>query len=387
MSDKHTLTILHIIAVNGIGGAEKLLVTLLPALLEKGTQATCLLFYTSPYLPDAKSIGAALAQKGIPIIYREYSGIFQQANLSFIAATIQSQSPDVVHVHLKHAEIWIALLKVFGKVKQPVVATLHGYRDQYHSVHGLQWNSRGKFSPYYWLSRFAASRIDRFISISNGVARFFMASGMVAKEKMKTIYHGTTVDDIHLVPRQQADPDFVVIGRLVGFKGHRYALEAMTILAKKYPQAQLHFYGVGPEEESLRQMTTALGLEANVIFHGFVENLKEKLPDHSIALMPSIGEPFGLVFFDAFKAGLPVVAFDLPAGNEIIQDKENGLLANPLDAASLAARVEELLQDAELFQSTRQKAIAVLKDHFTIGQMAERYIDFYRETVEVTGKK
>lgn len=378
--------ILHVIAINGIGGAEKLLVDLLPATQEKGMPCSCLIFHQPAFVREAKSIGDALLEKGIPVIYQSYGSLLQKANRQTILSVVSQQKPLLIHAHLKHAELWLAMLKWMGKIRIPVVTTLHGYRDQYHNAFGLQWHTSAKKSFYYWLTRFTAANADRCISISNGITTFFIQSGLVKKEKIRTIYHGTNTGSLVLREPQPPRADFVLMGRLVRFKGHRYALEAIVHLKEKYPQAQLHIYGRGPEEENLRNMAVGLNIGENVFFHGFVQNLPEKLSSHSIALMPSIGEPFGLVFFDAFKAGLPVVAFDLPAGNEIIEHGHNGLLAKPLDTTSLAGQMELLLKSEILYQQIRQNALETLKMRFTITKMADRYIAYYCEIAGVPQK-
>jgi glycosyltransferase involved in cell wall biosynthesis len=88
-------------------------------------------------------------------------------------------------------------------------------------------------------------------------------------------------------------------------------------------------------------------------------------------------ESFGLVFLDAFAAGVPVVAFDLPAGNEIITDQVTGLLAKPYDHRSLYEQVLRLCESEDLRRTLSTNASAKLKTSFSITRMADDYVQYY----------
>lgn len=380
-----SLKVLHLIAVNEIGGAERLLTTLLPALQATGVAVECLILSRPAAVPKAKDIGHELLRCGIPVLYAQYTSVLKKQTLDFIAHTIKRQTPQLVHAHLKHAEIWTAILKRRRKITVPVISTLHGYRDDYHSRFGLNWQGRAKLSGYYWVNRFIGRQLDGFVSISQGVTDLFVASGLLNKERIATIHHGTKAGEPPQPENRQPRPDLVIVGRLVKFKGHQYAVGAVRLLKEKHPGVHLHLYGKGPEETALKALVKAQGLEANVTFHGFVQDVQAALPQHSIALVPSVGEPFGLVFFDAFKAGLPVVAFNVPAGNEIITHEVNGLLAATVSRESMAQEIEKLLENEGLYQTMAAKAYQTMKTDFSIERMAAAYASFYQRIIN--GKK
>jgi glycosyltransferase involved in cell wall biosynthesis len=60
-------------------------------------------------------------------------------------------------------------------------------------------------------------------------------------------------------------------------------------------------------------------------------------------VLPSAREAFGIVFLEAWAAGLPVIGADIPAVREVVGD--GGLLFRPGDADALAARIDELVGD------------------------------------------
>ena len=65
----------------------------------------------------------------------------------------------------------------------------------------------------------------------------------------------------------------------------------------------------------------------------------ERLARARVLVAPNTGgESFGIVLTEAMAAGLPVVASDLPAFRDVLDDGRRGLLVPPGDAAALAAR-------------------------------------------------
>lgn len=372
--------ILHVIAINGIGGAEKLLLDLLPALQEKQVRVSCLIFYKPATRIHAESIGKELAANGIEVHYISYESAML-GNKKELLAFLAGRKFSIIHSHLKHTDFWLARLKFKGILKTPVVTTMHGYRDKFHGRYGLKWKSGQLLTSYYWLSKFISRNVDGLIMISKGIDKLYRDAHLGNKNSV-IIYHGTTLDKMNPVKETLSKvPKLVLAGRLTGFKGHIYAIKAVKILENEFPELQLHFFGTGPEESNLKEAVRVNQLEEKVIFHGFVNNLATRMPEHDIAVVPSIGEPFGLVFFDSFKAGLPVVAFDVPAGNEIITHGRNGLLAETENAASLAEKLRQLLTDNELRKKLVKNSQEVLASDFSLDRMAADYLSFYRKTI------
>lgn len=371
------MKILHVIAINNIGGAEKLLVTLLPELKAHGANIDCLLFYRKPYNKNATFIGEQLRENGISVSYQEYDNVASRENFRFLEVFIKRCQPSIVHAHLRHAELWLSILKWLGRIDVLVVATLHGYRDEYQNKYGLNWNAKARCSWYFWLTRFVCKQIDYFIGISKGIAELFIKSELVAANKVEVIYHGAHAGKVNFVKEKALSPDLAIIGRLIKCKGHAYAIDAMVFLKEKFPSITLHIYGIGEEEENLKQQVARLALTDHVCFHGFVSDLSARLAKHSVIVVPSFGEAFGLVFFDAFEAGLPVVTFDIAANNEIILHRENGLLAKPFSSESLAQEIAMLLEDGELYHSIASNAQQILVEKYSMRRMALDYLSFY----------
>jgi glycosyltransferase involved in cell wall biosynthesis len=373
------LKVLHVINIGGYGGAEKLLLQLLPALNQQMV-ADCLILYKEDNPEAALKIASGLRDRKIEVYIYSYRKLLQGSIRKAIRNYAIQGKYDLVHGHLKQADFWLSILKKRGQLKIPVVSTMHGYNDAYENKYGFVIKKSLFFSPYYLVSRSIFRQLDGFILISNIVSEFFNRSGLLPRVSQKVIPHGY---DTELIPEVKASlrslqPRIAIPGRLIRRKGHLYAIEAVRQLKAFFPGITLHIYGDGPERQTLENKVRSEGLDNTVIFHGYVHDLLMSLRDMDVILIPSLWEGFGLVFLDAFAAGVPVVAFDLPAGNEIIRHGYNGLLATPYSSDSLVENIQLLMNDDLLRQkismAARQELIAI----FNMRSMTKAYTEFYK---------
>ncbi|MGA2563878.1 MAG: glycosyltransferase family 4 protein [Steroidobacteraceae bacterium] len=119
-------------------------------------------------------------------------------------------------------------------------------------------------------------------------------------------------------------------------KGGPVLLDAFRSLRRLHPQASLTIVGCTPEIN-----------EPGVRIEGHVplSELAKYYRSASIFCLPTLNEPFGIVFLEAFSYGLPIVATRLGAIPEIVSDGESGYLVKPQDVGQLADRLNDLLEN------------------------------------------
>ena len=90
-------------------------------------------------------------------------------------------------------------------------------------------------------------------------------------------------------------------------------------------------------------------MNANIHVHEPTANIMEVYREHSILLLTSLYEPFGLVLPEAMSCGLPVVAFNCPYGPaDIISDGVDGFLIKNRNVETFAECVCQLIEDEDL---------------------------------------
>jgi glycosyltransferase involved in cell wall biosynthesis len=231
----------------------------------------------------------------------------------------------------------------------------------------------------------AAKQADRVVAISAGLANLFGASGMVDPRKLVVIPYGFTFLGVKsLLSAGQArfgTPQLVTVGRLVVVKQHDLLLRAFAALLPVHPTAKLVIVGGGPEDARLKALAKSLGLEASLVWTGYVTNPHDYLWDSDLFVLASAAEGFGAVVLEAWHNGLPVVTFDVPALNEIISDGVDGFLVPPFDEEVLKARMSKLLSDPALANQIGERGRETYRNRFTIDAMTSATLNLYREVV------
>jgi glycosyltransferase involved in cell wall biosynthesis len=85
-------------------------------------------------------------------------------------------------------------------------------------------------------------------------------------------------------------------------------------------------------------------------------------------------EPFGLSVVEALACGTPVIAFNRGSMPELIEHGVTGFLVDTLEEA-----IEAIGRIGEI---DRARCRAVVKAHFTVDLMADRYLSLYRSLIE-----
>lgn len=170
---------------------------------------------------------------------------------------------------------------------------------------------------------------------------------------------------------------FLFVGRGFRRKGLDTLLKACSILRSQDRDFKLLVAGLpGKSLDSLR--LAALGIQANVEYLGFRNDMASVYRQASIFVMPSRHDVFGMAPLQAMQSGLVPIVSRCMGVSELMSDHRNALiLENHLDAKKLAALMRELIDDRELLQSLRSSVKAVAKAT-TWDKCAEATLDAYR---------
>jgi glycosyltransferase involved in cell wall biosynthesis/GT2 family glycosyltransferase len=169
----------------------------------------------------------------------------------------------------------------------------------------------------------------------------------------------------------------VLVGRLSPRKGTDVALEALASLVADGHDVRLSVCGTvfpGYEwfEEQLRERAARDDLAGRVELLGYVHPTWDVVAGADVVLVPSRVEPFGNTAAEGMLARRPVVASRTQGLVEVVDDGRTGLLAEPGDAASLAAAVARLLLDDGLRTGLAEAGLAEARERFTTARYRTR---------------
>lgn len=229
-----------------------------------------------------------------------------------------------------------------------------------------------------WLNRWLFQHVlTRMITNSQETRRLLLERSYVAipADKIQVIYNGIDLaawDQQSASPVYRKIPGEVILGaagRLSVEKGHRTVLELTRTLKERGIRCKSLIAGTGPLAAQLQQNARQYGIEQDVVFLGFVEQIKNFMESIDIFVLPSLYEGAANVILEAMTACKPVVAFDASSNPELIQHGRTGFLAQPGNIQDMAAQVKTLAQDSELRATFGQHARAQIEEHFTMQRM------------------
>ena len=353
--------------ISGIGGSERHLLTLLPALAERSLDVSFLGLDAATGDPD--SFYAELAGSGVRIARVPCPRDIDPVLARRVTAIGRRERPDLVHTHLVHGDLYGHLLAVAAGSR--LVTTKHN-------------DDRFRTGPYRHVDRLLARRASAVITISESLGRFVTDVEGIPAESVEVVHYG--LEGLPPPLAETAIPDregrmLLAIGRLVPQKGHDVLLAAMAELKRRQPDVWLAIVGDGPDREALASRAAELGVEDDVVFVGHTYDIASWLERSELLVHPSRWEGFGLVLLEAMLAGRAVVASRVSAISEIVIDPDTGRLVPPDDPAALADALDDVLgtpgRAKELGAAGRRRADA----SFSVARMADATVAVYRRAL------
>lgn len=359
------MNVLHLHKLTGISGSEAHLLTLLPALRERGVDVR----FLGLDVPgtEAPRFYERLDTLGVP--YRRVRcGTDASPRMARdVVRAVRADRPDLLHTHLVHADVYGALAA--GLTRTPYLSSRHN-------------DDRYLLGPFRYVDRAFAHGARRLVAISEAVRRFLEAAGH-DPAKLTTIHYG--LDELpaaasETTPGQAGIPAdaplALAVGRLIEQKDHATLLRAFARVREAHPAARLAILGSGPLEAETRALTEELGLAEAVILPGRTE-IRDWLDRADVFVHTSRWEGFGIVLLEAMLAGLPIVATRVSAIPEIVADGETGALVEPGDVEGVARELAALLADPGMRRALGDAGRRRAHAEFSVGRMTDRTIDVY----------
>jgi glycosyltransferase involved in cell wall biosynthesis len=243
-------------------------------------------------------------------------------------------------------------------------------------------------------------RLDYMLVLSESVRARELAKGAVAEKKVKVINLG--LDFSRFDPDKGhgksvrtswgADKDTIVIGsvgRLVPEVGQDTFLKAAAGLLK-YHQWKMRFVIVGEDPiiasedyvASLKQLVRQFHMEDVVTFAALGDNLPDVMAAFDIFVMPGREEVPGLGALEALAMERPVVLSNVVGADDIVGNRDYGLLVRPEDAFDLQAKILYLLENPSVRLTMGANGRLHALKHFDKRTRFIRSLDIYERCIK-----
>ncbi len=229
-------------------------------------------------------------------------------------------------------------------------------------------------SPYFWresignklrylVSKFLITRAAYFRVVSQRIKNTLIKFG-ISQNKISVLPVWVEMENkSRALPkfdlRQKyltPGPVILTAGRLVRVKNIALQIEAMKEVVKTYPAAALVVVGEGSQKSNLVQKARKFGLEKNVIFAGYQEDMVSHYKTSDVFVMSSNYEGTSMSMLEAMAAGAPVVMTDVSGTDEILKNEESGIIVPQNDVQALARAILRILGDKILAQNLGRSA-------------------------------
>lgn len=177
---------------------------------------------------------------------------------------------------------------------------------------------------------------------------------------------------------ESAPPTVMLLGRVDHMlaKGRNLLIDVWPKVISAVPDARLLFVGGGEALERLRAMVAASPARGAIEIADFVSEpeLENYWRRATVFAMPGASEGFGLVYADAMRHGIPVIASRDDAGQEVNVHGETGFNIARADREGLADALVRLLRDRDLARKLGAGGLARWKAHYTFDAFAGRLL-------------
>jgi phosphatidylinositol alpha-mannosyltransferase len=299
------------------------------------------------------------AGRAVPV---PYNGSVARLNFGFLSAArvrrwLHDGEFDVIHIH-EPTSPSLGLLACWA-AQGPIVATFHTSNPRSRAMiaaYAILQAALEKISARIAVSEYARRTLVEHLGgdavvIPNGVD-----VGFFARAEPKPEWQGETIGFIGRIDEPR--------------KGLPVLMGALPKILAERPDARLLVAGRGDEEEAVE--TLPKELRSRVEFLGMIsdDDKARFLRSIDLYVAPNTGgESFGIILVEAMSAGAPVLASDLPAFAQVLDQGAAGELFTNEDADALAEAAVRLLGDPERLAQLRRSGSAHVRrfDWSTVG--------------------
>lgn len=292
------------------------------------------------------------------------TGWFPQKGVNRLFNYIKEGSFDFIHGHQPKAILWTAILGRLLGLKS--IITVHSLPENNKDSYTNLFKRQVVFIFHTVVLFFAELLSQKIIYLTS-----FTLKRSFFKRKAFCIPNWVNVD------RNQAKEDinqplkFISIGSISFQKGTDRMLEAFGLI-KEY-EWELDIVGGGEEKyiAFLKKRALALGIADRIRFMGYRSDIDQLLAGYDYFVLLSRGETFGMVYLEAMNAGLPIIAWDIPAVREIVP-KENLIMNNLNDLKKIFE-----VGASSLYRETQEINKEFIENHFSMELVRKQYIKIY----------
>lgn len=347
------------------GGAERVTVNLSEELVRRGHNVTIALtdniidYNIDPRIKIVVYPSAYDYKGHIVLVRKLYSFLNRVKDNIDTKRIINRIKPDVI-VASWGSKVE-SILRYHGKI--PAISSEHNTFDREHAQweRKLRFFTNKKFNKVVVLTEYDKEFVKDYLN-NTLVIPNPLTFNPISKEEFRNTY--------------SCRKNLLACGRINAYliKGFDNLIIAFAKIAAKYPHWDLDIAGEGSEENinKLKKLAQEEGVGDRIHFLGFCRNIGEIMKQHSIFVLSSRSEGFGMVVTEAMAMGCTCLSFALTGPSEIIESGVDGILVENQNIDKLSEAMSNLMQDEDLRIRLSENALNSVR-RFTVDRIADQW--------------
>lgn len=309
----------------------------------------------------------------------------QLASMRHLGRLIGACGVGLVHTHGYEANYLVAALRgTSGSwARIPMVVTAHGWI---------------RTTPWLRLKSELDRACARMADVRIATANAHLAGLQFRRGSAVVIHNGISEPDAQRLARLRSDsrntlsqlslpPSRAVVGmvgRLSPEKRGDLFLAMARHVATDRPNSHFVVVGGGDERGALEDLATRLGIRQHVTFAGLVRDMTPIYAALDVLVQPSDTEGTPRTVIEAMAHRVPVVATRVGDVADLLDNGSSGAVTSPGDAAALASKVIELIDEPERARAQVDRAHSRYRDRFTVRTMHRRVAEVYADAIRLS---
>lgn len=341
-----------------MGGAEKLMVDLLPRMKECGHDVDLCVFdgTRTPFYDEIEARGVRVVALGTSV----YNPLFVLKLVKLM------RHYDIVHSHNTACQFYVAMAGLFTSCQ--IFTTEHNTT-----------NRRRDWKCFILVDYWMYSRYKSIICISDKT-REQLLTYLPCLHSVSLVYNGVPLEDYSSAqPNESLFKDYrncVKIMMIAGFRCQKDQPTVIRSLLDLPEKFHLFLVGDGLERNICETLTANLNLTTRVHFLGVRSDVPSLIKASDVCVISSHWEGFGLAAVEGMAAGKPIVASDIPGVAEIVRGA--GILFDKGNPSDLAIKILSLMENEELYKKISQ-ACQNRSLEYSIDKMVDGYMNVYNK--------
>lgn len=365
------LSILQFINVRWLNAEAGYGLTLSKKLHERGHRVFVCGVENTPPVNTARDMGLNTFTS---LKLHHYNPFYLFKDLNILIDFIKEENIKVINTHRSEGHFLGALAKKTFKNKLVLIRTRGDVR----------------FPKNYFFNRWLYNYTDKIITSSYMMEKTYFAKLHVPQEKIVTIYNAVDIkrfdpciDGTEIRNKYGIRENEIlvgIVGRLSPVKGHKYFIDAASIILKQRPD--IKFIVSGKESQikfvDLKAQAEQLNIEKQIIFSGVEKDVTQLMAAIDIGVVASLGSETNCRVTQEFMAmERPLVGTNVGVIPEVLLNGECGKIVPPGDSQSIAGAILDLINNTKYSALLGKNARKRMVDNFNEDLFVEKTEEIY----------